>query len=240
MANRQEIRERRRNRKKQQRVTTILVIVGGVFLLLAALLVPTIRDAVTPIEFEQPPLNPRPMAQANMMGNPNAPVTIEIFSDFGCGHCAVFAQTTGEQLVDLYVESGQVSIVYNSVGYLLGNPISISTAEAAYCAGDQGMFWEYHDILYANQANLFANINKKLDKTFIAYADSLGMDLNEFESCLDNNKFNDVIAQDQEEAQDAEINSTPSFLVNGKLLVGNQPITEFQSVIEAELARANQ
>lgn len=241
MANRQEIRDRRRQRKRQQRITTILVVVGTVFIFAAILMMPTIRDAVTPVaEFNQPPLNPRPMADANRMGDPNAPVQVQIFSDFGCGHCGIFAQTTGEQITDQYVTTGQVSIVYNSVGYLLGNPISISTAEAAYCAGDQGKFWEYHDILYANQTNLFANPNKKLDKTFLAYADALGMDTEEFEVCIDSNKFNEVIQTDQVEAQQAEINSTPSFLINDKLVVGNLPIAEFQALIDAELAKASQ
>lgn len=241
MANRQEIRERRKKQKQQQRVTTILVLVGSVFIIAAVLMMPTIRDAFTPVEaFNQPPVNSRPMANANTMGDPNAPVTIQIYSDFGCGHCATFAQTTGELLTQQYVATGQVYFVYNSVGGLLSNPISISTAEAAYCAADQNMFWEYHDILYANQSTLFSNINKKLDKTFIAYADALGMDSGVFKSCLDSNKYNAEIQQDQIEAGQVGINSTPSFLINGTLFVGNQPLEQFQAVIEAQLGQANQ
>ena len=240
MANRQDIRERRRKRKQQQRIMTLLVVVGSVFILAATLMMPTIRDAITPLEFIQPPLNPRPMADANTMGDPNAPVKLEIFSDFGCGHCGTFAQTTGELLTEQYVATGQVYMVYNSVGFLLGNPISTETAEAAYCAGDQGMFWEYHDMLYANQVSLFSNVNRKLDKTLMAYADALGMDSEEFEACIDSNKYNNEIQQDQNEAQQAEISSTPSFLINGTLLVGNKPLNEFQVLIETELAKAGQ
>lgn len=241
MANRQEIRERRKKQKQQQRVTTILVMVGAVFIIAAVLMMPTIRDAFTPVEaFNQPPVNSRPMVTANTMGDPNAPVKIQIFSDFGCGHCAIFAQTTGELLAQQYVTTGQVYFEYNSVGGLLSNPVSIATAEAAYCATDQNMFWEYHDILYANQAALFSNINKKLDKTFIAYADSLGMDTGAFESCLDSNEYNAAVQQDQIEASQAGINSTPSFLINDTLFVGNQPLEQFQAVIEAQLGQANQ
>ena len=241
MPNRQEIRERHRKQKQQQRVITILVLVGSVFILAAVLMMPTIRDATTPVgEFNQPAVISRPMANGNTMGDPNAPVKIEIYSDFGCCHCALFAQTTGEQLAEQYVTTGQVYFEYNSVGGLLGNPISISAAEAAYCAADQNMFWEYQDILYANQATLYSNINKNLDKTFIAYADSLGMDSGIFKSCLDSNQHSADVQQDQVEATQAGINSTPSFLINGTLFVGNQPLDKFQAAIEAQLSQAAQ
>jgi protein-disulfide isomerase len=240
MVTRQDIRERRRKKRQQQQLTTILIVVGVVLILAAILMMPNIRELLTPVgEFEQPELNTRPMADANRMGDPNAPVELQIFSDFGCGHCAIFAVTTGEILTEKYVETGQVYMVYNTVGNLLGHPSSLLTAEAAYCAGDQNLFWEYHDILYANQTELFANINKKLDKTLSAYAESLGMDINEFENCRKSNRYNDTIQEDLLEANQANISSTPSFLVNGKLLVGNVPLNNFESMIQAELENAN-
>jgi protein-disulfide isomerase len=235
MASRQEIRARRRKKKQQQRMTTILVTAGIALIMAAVLMMPTIRDALTPVgEFVQPVLNPRPMADANAMGNPDAPVVIEEFSDFGCGYCATFAQTTAVEIIKNYVATGQVYMVYNSVGNLLGHPNSIITSEAAYCAGDQNMFWEYHDILYANQPALFANINKKLDKTLEAYAEALGLDVDGFNSCLKSNKYNAEIQQDLVEARQAGIDSTPSFVINGNT-VKNMRIDEFQAYIEAEL-----
>lgn len=239
MANRQDIRDRRRKQKQRQRVVTMLIVVGVVFILAAVLMLPSITAAVTPVaEFVQPPLNPRPMANANAVGDPNAPVVILGFSDFGCSHCGVFAQTTGEEIIQNYVATGQVYFVYHSVGSLLGNPNSTATAEAAYCAGDQNKFWEYHDILFANQVDLFSNINKKLDKTFSAYAQSLEMDVDAFESCLSSNQYQDEIQQDLIDARQAGINSTPSFLINGELVVGHLPYQEFQALIEAKLAQA--
>jgi protein-disulfide isomerase len=241
MVTRQDIRERRRKRKQQQQITTILIVVGVVFIMAAVLMLPTIRELITPVgEFVQPEVNPRPMADANRMGDPNAPVEIQIFSDFGCGHCANFAVTTGEILTQEYVATGQVYMVYNTVGSLLGHPSSIATAEAAYCAGDQNMFWEYHDILYANQADLFANINKKLDKTLTAYADSLDLDVDEFETCLKSDKFDEKIQEDFIEANEAGINSTPSFMINGNLLVGNVPLDNFREMVQRELAKTSQ
>lgn len=239
MTARQDIRERRRKQKQKQRITTVLMVAGIALIFTAVLMIPAIRDAVTPVEdFLKPEPNPRPMQSANTAGDPDSPVRLDIFSDFGCSHCGNFAQTTGELIMAEYVASGKVYMVYNSVGSLLGHPNSITTIEAAYCAGEQEMFWQYHDILFANQAFIFANINQKLDKTFIAYAEALGIDTDSFEACIKDNRYNDEIQQDLEEAREAEISSTPSFLINDTMIVGNQPFSDFQAAIESALAKA--
>jgi protein-disulfide isomerase len=236
MPSRQEIRARRQKRKQQQRLTTILIIVGSVFIIAAVLMMPTIRELITPVgDFVQPRENPRFMADGNRAGDPDAPVTIVEFSDFGCGHCANFALSTGEIIFEQYVSTGQVQIVYNSVGSMLGHPNSITTIEAAYCAGDQNKFWEFHDLVYANQAELFANVNKKIDKTMVAFAESLSLDIDSFEACIKSNKYDSEIEEDFLEAIDEGVNSTPSFLINDQLKIGNIPLAEFQAAIEAEL-----
>lgn len=239
MTSRQEIRERRKKLRQKQRTTTVLIIVGIVLIFIAVLMIPIISDAVTPVgDFIVPEPNPRPMEVANAVGNPNAPVIFEIYSDFGCGHCANFAQSTGELIIDEYVTTGQVYMVYNSVGSIMRHPASMATIEAAYCAGEQNKFWEYHDILFANQAMLFANINQKLNKILIAFADSLKMDTEIFSSCIGSNRFNDQIQQDAIDATAAGINSTPSFLINGELIVGNQSYSDFKFAIDSALSKA--
>lgn len=238
MSTRQEIRARRQKRRQQQRLTTMFIIVGVVLIMAAVLMLPTIREIITPVgDFIRPEINPRYMADGNRAGDPNAPVKIVEFSDFGCGHCANFALSTGEIIFEQYVSTGLVQIVYNSVGSMLGHPNSITTIEAAYCAGDQNKFWEFHDLIYANQADLFANINKKIDKTMIAFAESLSMDIDAFKGCLDSNKYDSEIAEDFSEAVQAGVDSTPSFLINGELKIGNIPLVEFQAAIEAELTQ---
>ena len=239
MTSRQEIRERRKKLRQKQRTTTVLIIVGIVLIFIAVLMIPIISDAVTPVgDFIVPEPNPRPMEVANAVGNPNAPVIFEIYSDFGCGHCANFAQSTGELIIDEYVTTGQVYMVYNSVGSIMRHPASMATIEAAYCAGEQNKFWEYHDILFANQAMLFANINQKLNKILIAFADSLKMDTDTFSSCIGSNRFNDQIQQDAIDATAAGINLTPSFLINGELIVGNQSYSDFKFAIDSALSKA--
>lgn len=241
MTSRQEIRERRRLHRQKQKVTTVLIIVGIVLIFIAILMIPLIRDAVTPVgDFVIPELNPRPMELANSAGNPNAPVRMDIYSDFGCGHCGNFAETTGEVIMDEYVANNQVYMVYNSVGSMMGHPASIASIEAAYCAGDQNKFWEYHDILFANQSLLFANINQNLDKILIAFADALNMDTEMFSACIDSDKYNDEIQQDFIDAAAVGVDVTPSFLINGQLIVGNQPYVEFQVAIESALSKGKE
>jgi protein-disulfide isomerase len=240
MPSRQEIRERRRKQKQRQRLTIVLITAGAALILAALLMVPTIVAALAPVgDFVIPEFYTRPMANANAMGDPNAPVVMEEYSDFGCSHCATFSQTVEKQIVEQYVVTGQVYIVYNSVGTMLGHPNSPVTAEAAYCAGDQNMFWQYQDIIFANQVDLFSNINRKLDKVLAAYAEALGMDVDEFNACFKSNKYANEVQQDLLDAHQAGINSTPSFVINGTVMQ-NTSFEGFQSVIDAELAKAGQ
>ncbi len=237
MQSRQKIQERRRQRKKQQRVTTILVVSGVALILAAILMLPTIRQSLVPVgEIIHPELVARPMTAGNAMGDPNAPVVIEEFSDFGCGHCANFSKGSGLELANSYVAEGQVYFISRTVGGLLGSTVSQALGEAAYCAGDQEKFWEYHDYIFANQAALYSDPNAPVDNYISSFAEALQLDMEAFDACVSGNDYRQQVQQDQIDATRAGINSTPSFLVNGQLLVGNQPFSEFQAAIEAALA----
>ena len=227
MSSRKDIQERRRKRRQQQRMITMMMITGVALIFVAVLLLPTIRGTFFPVgDYVQPELNPRPMADGSTMGDPNAPVTIVDFSDFGCSHCATFAETTAEQIVENYVATGDVRFEFRSVGALLNNPNTTLAAEAAYCAADQNMFWEYHDILFANQFTLFSNPSTEIGNYLSEFANHLEMDVDTFESCLETGKHKEQVSQDEIDALEGGINSTPSFLINGVLFVGNLPSTE--------------
>lgn len=240
MTQRDAIRERRRKRKQQQRMVTIMIVAGIALIAVAIIMVPTVvRSLETVGEFVQPELNPRPMANDNTMGDPTAPVVIEEFSDFGCGHCADFAQGTGERIAEDYVANRQVFFISRSSGSLINNPNTQLAAEAAYCAADQGLYWEYHDIIYANQSTLFYGGVTYIDNYLIAFAESLGLDMDQFNDCLDNGDNRDRMLQDGNDAQAAGINSTPSFLINGTKVRGNLSYDEFRAYIDAALAQSS-
>jgi len=240
MSKREEIRERRRKRQQQQRLVTVMIVAGIALIAMAIILLPTLQRSLASVgEFVQPELISRPMVDGNTMGDPNAPVTIIGFSDFGCSHCANFAQGSEDLIAQDYVASGQVYYVYSSVGNLLNNPQTQLAAEAAYCAADQNKFWEYHDIIFANQGLLFYSGLSYIDNYLSAFAESLNLDMGQFNSCLNDHTYRQQVLDDGTAARDAGINSTPSFLINGELLVGNVPYEQFQTQISNALTQAS-
>lgn len=182
----------------------------------------------------------RSQIQGNSMGDPNAPVKIIEYSDFQCPYCKQFSDTTEQGIIDNFVATGKVYFTFRSMGNFisrnigLGGTESRDAAEAAYCASDQGKFWEYKDILFANSLGedegYFARV--RLEKM----AEAIGLDLTQFNDCMDSEKYRDRVEQDGIDGQAAGITGTPSFLINGKLVVGAQPYSTFQAEIEAALA----
>lgn len=112
-------------------------------------------------------------------------------------------------------------------------PESAWSAEAAECAADQDRYWEYHDILYESQSgeNQGAFSKDNLKK----FADELGLDTQTFNECLDSGKYTSLIQQDTRTAQSLGVQSTPTFLVNGRPVIGAQPFETFQQAIESFL-----
>jgi protein-disulfide isomerase len=106
---------------------------------------------------------------------------------------------------------------------------SIIASEASECADEQGKFWEYHDYLFEHQQGEnqggFSKDNLK------SYAAVLGLDTQTFNQCLDSGKYKDVIDQQSQFGRQLGVQSTPSFLINGTPIVGAQPFTSFQQVI---------
>ena len=173
-----------------------------------------------------------PMAESNRMGDPNAPVKIIEYADFQCPYCVRYWQDTETQIIENYVVTGKVFYEYRSMGEFIG-PESAAAAEAAYCAGAQNKFWEYHDILYANWSG--ENVGDFTDAKLRAFAAALGLDQNAFDQCMSSGKFADRVQQDAANAKAAGINGTPAFLINDQLLQGAQPYSDFEQAIEAAL-----
>lgn len=230
---RQEIREARRRRQRQSRLVVLLGI-GGIALLVAVLVV--VPRLFRPEVVE----NPRPMADFNMMGDPNAPVKIVEYSDFQCAYCRRHAEETEPLIVEQYVETGKVHLTYVPYGFA-GNgawptPESGQAANAAFCAGEQGKFWEYHDLVFANQGGEASGA--LTNQLLISLAEDLNLDMGQFRSCFNDKKYADQIQAGIDQGNAAEVSGTPSFLINGKLIVGAQPFDVFQQEIEAALAAA--
>ncbi len=109
------------------------------------------------------------------------------------------------------------------------HPYAQKAAEATECADDQGKFWEYHDLVFANQNAIDVDSLK-------GYAAELGLDTGTFDECLDEGKHSSEVGNDLEDGRASGVTGTPAFIINGQLVSGAQPFTVFQQVIDAALA----
>ena len=168
-----------------------------------------------------------------MLGNKEAPITIIEFSDYQCPYCSQFVQTTLPILKAEYIDTGQVRYVFRNFPLEQIHPHARGAAEAAHCAGDQGKYWEMHDVLFHNQKALQVEQLK-------TYAQSLGLDAATFETCIQQGAYAAEVQKDYEDGIAAGLKGTPAFFV-GKTrpedtiqavaVKGAQPIAVFQLVI---------
>jgi protein-disulfide isomerase len=242
MSKRQQRREKMRRQEQRSRLFTIGLISIGAILLAFVFIYPNFKPVGA---IASPELLTRPQTQANTVGDPNAPIMIQEFSDFQCPYCRIFYENTEPQLLETYVATGKVFFVYNSFGDFIGAE-SRAAAEAAYCAGDQNKFWEMHDIIFANQTA--ENVGDYTDRRLKAFAEQIGLDMGEFNSCFNSGKFSEEVDRDFNDGRSYQVQATPSFVItytaNGEtrkvLIEGAQPFSEFQSKIEAALAEIGQ
>jgi protein-disulfide isomerase len=227
-------REELRNRRRQQQQRQRLFLIGGVaivaVILAAILIVPGIIANSQPLgDIANPTQSSHPQASGTSMGNPNAPVKVDIYSDFQCPYCKEFADTYEERLITDLVSSGKVYFTY--IPFKVIGPESDTAAQASLCASDQNKFWEMHDILFANQGA--ENSGIFTDRRVKAMAQLVpGLDMNQFNSCMSSNKYSNQLAQDEVKGTQIGVNSTPSFVVNGKLLQ-NVQLADVENAIRA-------
>jgi protein-disulfide isomerase len=248
---RQARREQMQRRQQRQRLITIGLIVIGALLIVAPIAYQMLRPIAEVVAIDP---GTHPNADDNTMGDPNAPIMIEEFSDFQCPFCERFHQDTEPLLRQYYVDTGKVRFVYRSMGNFVSDNIarargtpakteSRDAALAAYCAGDQEKFWDMHAHIFANA--LGEDVGSFTDERLKAIAETAGLDMTEFNSCYDSGKYEDRVQQDFEDGQAANINGTPGFLVTytvdgetkTELIEGAQPFTVFQQKLEAILSQ---
>lgn len=162
-------------------------------------------------------------------GPKDTPVTIIEFSDFQCPFCSRVVGTLKE-VVRLYPK--QVRLAFRDFPIASLHPKAAKAHEAARCAGEQGKFWEYHDRLFESQSQTTV-------ADFKRFAEQLKLDANNFATCLDSGRHAAAVASDVQEGTRLGITGTPAFFINGRLLVGAQPLETFQRIIERELRRSS-
>ena len=160
-------------------------------------------------------------------GEPDAAVTIVEFSDFECPFC-VRVQPTLERVMEQY--AGRVRLVYRHFPLTSIHPHAWKAAEASLCAGEQDRFWEFHDLLFAEQhAMSVPDLKEK--------ARRIGLGGAEFDACLDSGRHSEAVRRDLLAGTAAGVSGTPAFFVNGRFLSGAVPYDQFAALIDDELDR---
>lgn len=161
------------------------------------------------------------------LGPADAPVVMVEFGDFHCTYCKRFHDDTITPLLAAYGD--KVRFVYRD--YPILGADSVQAALAAACAYDQNAFWDFHDRLYAAPTQLNRD-------AFLQYAQELNLNIDTFTACYDNAEHQADITKDYNDAQAVGVGGTPTFFINGKVLVGAQPYAIFAAAIDAEIAAA--
>ena len=167
-------------------------------------------------------------------GSRHAPVVLEEFSDFQCPFCARYAGETLPYLMAKQIADGEVTTIFYDFPLTNLHPQAVGAAHAARCAGEQGAvaYWEMHDKIFVSTSE-WANNNA--DAVFTAYAEALSLDTAAFEACQSSAKYEQAIEDDISLGRSRGVSSTPSFFVNDQPLIGAQPLSVFDQVIEATL-----
>jgi len=190
-----------------------------------ALLLKLRQQAVVRI-LSEPPRLAVDAGKAPRRGPASAPVTIVEFADYQCPFCKQ-SEAVLDQLSAKYGD--RLSFVLKDFPLPNIHPQAQAAAEAAHCAGEQGKYWQYHDALYAAPA--------LIPEAYPEMAEQLQLDVPAFRACTASGKYKALVENNATEGQQLGVNSTPSFFVNGIAVTGAQPITAFETVINAELDR---
>ena len=177
-----------------------------------------------------------PVSLPPLLGSQTAPVTIIEMGDYQCEMCKRWYDESRPKIIENFIDTGKANLVFIDLPIL--GPDSHIAAEATYCAEDQGRYWDYHVTLYDYQDHMnsgWANAER-----LKAFAFGLGLDMDEFEECLDSDKYKQHVKMNLQKAKSSGANSTPTFIIvnaagDQKQIRGAQPYSVFEQTIESLL-----
>ena len=177
------------------------------------------------------------IVHAPLMGSESAGITLVEFGDYQCEMCKHWFDNTRQQIVENYIDTGKINMIFLDVPFL-GNDSAFASM-ASYCAQDQGRYWDYHVMLYQHQEGIDSGwaSNERLK----SFAFTLGLNMDEFSDCVDTNKYHHSVKSNfYKNSAMIESLSTPTFLIidasgETKSIRGAQPYSVFEKVIESML-----
>jgi protein-disulfide isomerase len=233
ISKREERRQKMQRQQQRQRLITI-----GLITLVAALLVFLVvwqpLSSVGEIITVTPAALPN--AAGLSLGDPNAPATIDVFEDSQCPACQRFTESTEPLIIQNLIATGNARYVFHHYPFLDGDGVGSSgesdqAANAAMCANEQDKFWEMHSILFANWngENQGAFNNRRLQ----AMAESIGLDMDTFNSCFDANKYEAELQADFDLGQQMGVSGTPTVFVNGQRVGQPRQVPSYEEIADA-------
>ena len=230
---RQERRLKMQREQQRQRLILIGLIVLGAGLVVFAVVWPQIRPAgeiitVTPAALPSP--------NGLSLGDPNAPVTIDVFEDFQCPACQRFTESIEPLVIENLVATGKARYVFHNYSFLDGTGAgnggeSDQAASASMCANEQDKFWEMHGTLYANWNG--ENQGAFSDRRLQAMAESIGLDMDAFNACYKANKYEKDIQADFDLGEQMGVSGTPTVFVNGTRVGQASQVASYQEIADA-------
>lgn len=226
-----------KNAKGQSSSSAGIWLVGGAILVLALVvlvLVLSQRSGVTPVAAPDVDTG---WVDGKSMGDPAAPVTIQMWEDFLCPACQQWTSQVKPTLFEEYVKTGKVRLEFRQFPLQQHAPGAQMAAQASECAADQNQFWPFHDRIF-QMASQRGQDGVTYD-ALMGYASEVGLDTAQMKSCVDNLTHQANVADSVTQAQQMGLSSTPSILVNGQLIENPFNYNLLKAAIDAQLEPAS-
>lgn len=239
MSKRQARREQIRRKETRGRLIGIGLIALGAILVAALLIYSNFK----PIDqVATPEAHSYPQPNKTSLGDPNAPVKIDVYEDFQCPACLRFTTGVEARIIEELVKTGKVYYTFHNFPFIDGPSAgnggeSDQAANASMCAAEQDKFWEMHATIYANWNG--ENRGAYSDTRLRAFAEAADLDMDAFDACFDQNKYKDEIQASLDKGTELGVQGTPSVFVNGQIVNPGYVPTyeEILAAVEAELAK---
>jgi protein-disulfide isomerase len=235
MTKRQKMRDRQRRDQSRNRLWLILFVTVGAVLIALVLILPNLKSPTVSDVVQITPIAKDVPVNKTSIGNPEAPVKMDVWEDFQCSGCLSYTENLEPQIFQTYVETGKVYYTFHIYPFIDGGQgESHDVANAAMCASAQERFWDYHAIAFANWIG--ENAGSYTKPRLIEFAQSIGLDMTAFNQCFQENTYSAEIQQDIDEGTKLGVPPTPGIFVNGELVVssaGPNYIPSFEDISRA-------
>ncbi|MCS6773917.1 MAG: thioredoxin domain-containing protein [Anaerolineae bacterium] len=235
MSKRKELEARRREEERKRTIQIVVIIAGlAVFIIGGAVLLSQAsggqQPGLAPVRAaaKEAPPNAEPRSLA--WGPKDAPIRVEEFIDYQCPACGIQARNFEPGIIAAFANTGKVRYEIKFLAFI--GPESRDAAQAALCAAEQDKGWQMHNTLFANQPaggrENIGNYSRQRLKEMAATIE--GLDTAAFNACLDSNRYEQVVLEQQREATQRGVNSTPTLIVNGQLFAGARGAEELRQI----------